>query len=235
MLLWSFEKKRLDNVVEYREENYLMLSGIQHFLFCRRQWALIHIEQQWEENYRTVDGSLMHKNAHDQTLRTRRKDILTVKGMRIHSFSLGISGECDVVEFHQNSNGITLTQEEGKWMPYPIEYKRGTKKQDSCDEAQLCAQAMCLEEMLCCDISKGALYYGEERHRQEIMFTPDLRETVRKAVCEMHELYEKGYTPKVKPQKGCNSCSLKNLCVPKVMRNLSVKTYLQKDCQEEAE
>ena len=200
MLLWSFEKKRLDNVVEYREENYLMLSGIQHFLFCRRQWALIHIEQQWEENYRTVDGSLMHKNAHDQTLRTRRKDILTVRGMRIHSSSLGISGECDVVEFHQNSNGITLT-----------------------------------EEMLCCDISKGALYYGEERHRQEIMFTPELRETVRKAVCEMHELYEKGYTPKVKPQKGCNSCSLKNLCVPKVMRNLSVKTYLQKDCQEEAE
>ena len=218
----------------YKEEDYLQLSGLQHFLFCRRQWALIHIEQQWAENFRTVDGSLLHENAHDDSFRERRGNILTVRGMKIHSARLGLSGECDVVEFHRDPNGVPLARTEGTWLPYPVEYKRGSPKQGAYDEAQLCAQALCLEEMLCCDIPAGALYYGEERRRQTVAFTPELRQLVEKTVEEMHQLYQRGSTPKVKPTKGCNACSLKELCLPKLMRGSSVAAYLRRDWEGEA-
>lgn len=216
----------------YKEEEYLQLSGIQHFIFCRRQWALIHIEQQWQENYRTVDGKLMHEKAHDSHSHTRRGDVLTVRGMKIHSPSLGLSGECDVVEFHRSESGVKLAKTEGLWLPFPVEYKRGESKPDSSDEAQLCAQAICLEEMLCCDIPEGALYYGKLRHRQSVSFTPELREEVRSMAAEMHGLYQRGTTPKVKPKKGCNACSLKELCLPKLLRHQTVSSYLKQSLEE---
>lgn len=218
--------------MEYPEEAYLMLSGIQHFLFCRRQWALIHIEQQWQENYRTIDGQLMHEKAHDSGAHTRRGDLLTVRAMKVHSAALGISGECDVVEFRRDSAGIQLAKTEGLWLPYPVEYKRGERKPDHSDEAQLCAQAMCLEEMLCCDIPEGALFYGKLRHRQAVRFTPELRDLVRSVTEEMHQLYKRGSTPKGKPQKGCNVCSLKELCLPKLLKTRSVSAYLKQEIEE---
>jgi CRISPR-associated exonuclease Cas4 len=213
--------------MSYSEDDFLPLSGIQHFLFCRRQWALIHIEQQWAENARTVDGQLMHKNAHNTQSHTRRGDVLTVRGMKIHSAKLGLSGECDVVEFHKSPVGISLSKTEGLWQPYPVEYKRGTVKASSMDEAQLCAQAMCLEEMLCCDIPSGALFYGETRHRHPVTFTPALRQEVQETALEMHQLFQRGSTPKVKPSKSCNACSLKDLCLPKLLRTQSVSAYLR--------
>ena len=147
----------------FKEEDYLQLSGLQHFVFCRRQWALIHIEGQWAENYRTVDGHLMHERVHDQEFRESRGDCLTVRGLAIHSTELGVSGQCDAVEFRRAPAGIALQNREGLWLPYPVEYKRGKPKKHSADELQLCAQAMCLEEMLCCAVPEGALYYGEPR------------------------------------------------------------------------
>lgn len=214
------------------EEDWLQLSGIQHFAFCRRQWALIHIENQWSENYWTVDGSLMHENAHDQGFKESRGDLLTVRGIAIHSHELGVSGQCDVVEFHKCHDGIPLKNREGLWLPYPVEYKRGKPKEGDADELQLCGQAICLEEMLCCDIPKGALYYGEPRHRLEVEFTEDLRKQVRDSLEEMHELYKKHYTPKVKPTKACSSCSIKDLCVPKLMRVKKVSDYLKSSMEE---
>lgn len=208
------------------EEDWLQLSGLQHFVFCRRQWALIHIENQWAENFRTVDGSLMHENAHDQGFRESRGDVLIVRGLAVHSARLGVSGQCDVVEFHRDPDGIALRDREGTWRPYPVEYKRGRPKDGQADELQLCAQAMCLEEMLCCAVPEGALYYGETRRRLEIQFAPDLRSKVQDNLAEMHELYRRRYTPKVKPSKGCNACSLKDLCVPKLMRIKKVSDYL---------
>lgn len=163
--------------MEYKEEDYLQLSGIQHFLFCRRQWALIHIEQQWADNYQTADGIIMHKNTHDSGFRSSRGDIITVRALRVHSATLGLSGECDAVEFHADETGISLAKTNGLWKPYPVEYKRGKPKNDIFDKAQLCAQAMCLEEMLCCTIPEGALYYGEPRRREQVLFTQDLRTT----------------------------------------------------------
>ncbi len=220
--------------MEYREEDFLMLSGIQHFLFCQRQWAFIQLEQQWAENYRTVEGSVMHEKVHDSSFRSKRVDTLTVRGMKVHSTRLGISGECDAVEFHASPDGIALSRTKGTWIPYPVEYKRGETKSDMSDEAQLCAQAMCLEEMLCCTISEGALYYGALRHRQVVVFTDELRQLVRETTQAMHQMYQRGVTPKVKPKKGCNACSLKELCMPKLMRKQSVKDYLQAEIEEEA-
>ena len=208
------------------EEDWLQLSGLQHFAFCRRQWALIHIENQWAENFRTVDGHLMHERVHDQEFRESRGDRLTVRGLAIRSAQLGISGQCDAVEFYRDPDGIPLRDREGLWQPYPVEYKRGKPKEDNADELQLCAQAMCLEEMLCCTVPEGALYYGEPRRRTVVLFTPELRQQVRDSLTEMHQLYQRRYTPKVKPSKACNACSLKDLCLPKLMSHKKVADYL---------
>ena len=208
------------------EEDWLLLSGLQHFAFCRRQWALIHIEHQWAENFRTVDGHLMHERVHDQEFRESRGDRLTVRGLAIRSAQLGISGQCDAVEFYRDPDGIPLRDREGLWQPYPVEYKRGKPKEDNADELQLCAQAMCLEEMLCCTVPEGALYYGEPRRRTVVLFTPELRQQVRDSLTEMHQLYQRRYTPKVKPSKACNACSLKDLCLPKLMSRKKVADYL---------
>lgn len=216
----------------YTEDDYLMLSGIQHFAFCRRQWALIHIEQQWEENYKTTSGELMHKKAHDDASFEKRGNILIVRGLRIASHELGLSGQCDVVEFHQNKDGISLFGYEGRWNPIPIEYKHGSLKENQADEYQLCAQAICLEEMFQTKISEGFLYYGENRRRSHVEFTQDLREDVNKLSMQMHELFKKGYTPNVKYTKQCKSCSLENLCVPKLQKVGNVRKYIEQNIKD---
>ncbi len=217
---------------QYQEDDYLQLSGLQHFCFCRRQWALIHIENQWAENYRTVDGELMHENAHNADFQESRGDLLIVRGLAIHSARLGVSGQCDVVEFRRSPDGVSLRKREGLWQPYPIEYKRGKPKEGLEDKLQLCGQAMCLEEMLCCAIPEGALYYGEPRRRLIVSFTQELRGQVQSSLEEMHDLYQKRYTPKVKPTKSCNACSLKDICVPKLLRAKKVADYLSKAMEE---
>lgn len=211
----------------YSEEEYLMLSGIQHFAFCRRQWAMIHIEQQWAENYRTTAGELMHKKAHDEGSFEKRGDLLLVRGLRISSRELGLSGQCDVVEFHRDDEGVKLFGYEGKWTPVPVEYKHGAPKEDNADELQLCAQAICLEEMFQIRIPDGYLFYGENRRRSHVEFTKDLREAVKKAAREMHDLFQKGYTPNVKPTKKCRACSLEDLCLPKLQKTVKVRTYIE--------
>ena len=217
----------------YREEDFLQLSGLQHFKFCRRQWALIHIENQWAENYRTTDGAILHENAHDGTFTESRGDLLITRDMRIFSPTLGVSGSCDVLEFHRSGSGVPLKDREGLWQPFPVEYKRGKPKEGTEDALQLCGQAMCLEEMLCCEIPRGALYYGEPRRRTEVAFTPELRREVRSLLTEMHTLYSRGSTPKVRPAKSCNACSLKELCLPKLMRSRSVADYLRRRMEAE--
>lgn len=218
--------------VIYQEEDYLQLSGLQHFAFCRRQWALIHLENQWKDNLRTVEGNLFHHRAHDSKQRERRGNILILRELPICSASLGISGKCDVVEFHADPTGIALSGEAGCWRPFPIEYKKGAPKAHQADELQLCAQALCLEEMLCCPIAEGALFYGETRRRCAVSFTEDLRQTVRTMLDEMHQLYSRGHTPRVKPTTSCNACSLKGICLPVLMRKQTVKAYLHQAMED---
>jgi CRISPR-associated exonuclease Cas4 len=219
--------------MSYNESEYLLLSGIQHFTFCRRQWALIHIENQWSDNLLTVEGELMHTNAHDSDFREKRGDAITVRGVNISSPTLGVSGQCDVVEYHRSDSGIPLSGYDGLWQPYPVEYKHGAPKTTDADILQLCGQAMCLEEMLCCDVRSGALFYGETRRRERVTFTDELRQRVRDSLSEMHELYRRGHTPKVKPTKSCNACSLKELCLPKLMKKRSVSEYIKNAMEEE--
>lgn len=221
--------------VIYQEEDFLLLSGLQHFKFCRRQWALIHIENQWKENFRTTDGAILHENVHDETFSESRGGLLVTRDMRVFSATLGVSGACDVLEFHRGKTGIPLKGREGLWQPYPVEYKRGKPKEGDEDILQLCGQAMCLEEMLCCEIPSGALYYGEPRKRQKVEFTPELREEVRTMLAQMHELYRRGSTPKVKPTKACNACSLKEICLPALMRKKTVADYLRRAMSSEVE
>lgn len=220
----------------YKEEDYLMLSGIQHFSFCRRQWALIHIEQQWNENLRTVEGNIFHKKAHDGYSSEKRQDVIISRGMPVFSPTLGISGVCDIVEFYRDDKkGISLHGREGRYLVYPVEYKKGQPKEDEADILQLAAQAMCLEEMLECEIEKGYLFYGEIRRRIEVRLDEDIRQQVRDTFEEMHHYYERRYTPKVKRTKACNACSLKDLCLPKLMKEQSVKEYISKRIEEESE
>lgn len=210
----------------YSDENLLLLSGLQHFAFCRRQWALIHVEQQWQENWRTVEGNLLHQRAHDESIRERRENKLILHNLSVVSRTLGISGQCDVVEFLLDDNGITLQGEDGTWVPYPVEYKHGSPKPHNADRLQLCAQAMCLEEMLCCSVSEGALFYGETRRRERVAFDDALRTSIRVMLQEMHELYQRGFTPSPKPSGSCNACSLKELCLPALSRKKSAARYL---------
>lgn len=216
----------------YEPDDCLMISGLQHFRFCRRQWALIHIEQQWAENLRTVEGELMHERAHDEGLRESRGDTIITRSLRVYSLTLGLSGQCDVVEFRRSAQGVPLAGHDGLWLPYPVEYKRGKPKDDGCDELQLCAQAMCLEEMLCCTIDSGALFYGEPRRRTRVEFTDALRQEVIDDAAEMHELYRRGHTPRVKPTKSCNACSLKELCLPRLSRTGTVAAYLRDNMED---
>lgn len=207
------------------ESDVLHLSGIQHFAFCRRQWALIHVEQLWIDNLHTVEGEIFHNRAHDTSLRELRGNLLTLRGLSIFSRSLGIVGKCDVVEFRQSCEGIALYGEKGRWIPIPVEYKKGKPKEHQADELQLCAQAMCLEEMLCCHIEQGYLFYGEPKRRSNIIFTSELRAQVSEMLVEMHEYLKKGYTPKVRPGKQCRACSLSDICIPKLKKTQTVQDY----------
>lgn len=219
--------------MEYSEDEYLMLSGTQHFKFCRRQWALIHIEQQWEENIHTVTGELMHKRVHDPFLKEKRKDVLVARAFPVSSRTLGISGECDVVEFHKKEDGVKLHGHRGLYEIYPIEYKKGKPKLEEEDILQLTAQVICLEEMFSTEILEGALFYGETRRRQVIEITDTLRQQVWDMTVEMHGYYKRRYTPKVKYSKKCNSCSLKNICMPKLGKSVSVQEYMSHILEDE--
>ena len=211
----------------YDEDDYLLLSGIQHFAFCRRQWALIHIEQQWQENLRTVEGNILHEKAHDEKLSEKRNGNLITRGMAVASKELGITGSCDVVEFHKSEVGIALHGQSGKFLPIPIEYKRGKPKKNKVDELQLCAQAMCLEEMLASEIPNGYLFYGETKHRVEVEFVDELRSEVREITTLMHDLFHRRHTPKVKTGSFCRACSLNELCLPKLCKIRNASEYIK--------
>lgn len=213
----------------YEEDDYLLLSGIQHYAFCPRQWALIHIEEQWNENYLTAGGRIMHNKAHNGDVTEKRGDLIIFRALKIRSAELGISGECDIVEFRKSKTGVSLNGYENLWKPYPVEYKRGKTKLDDCDRLQLCAQAVCLEEMLCTKIESGALFYGEPRRREVVPFTLELREKLADTVAGMHELFKRRHTPKAVKGKYCQSCSIKDLCLPALGKadKTSVMKYME--------
>ena len=219
----------------YDDDDYLLISGIQHFAFCRRQWALIHIELLWTDNALTVSGQLTHARAHNPFFTEKRGNLIITRDMPVFSRAMGVRGACDIVEFRRDSGGVPLFGREGLWLPCPVEYKRGRPKAHDADRLQLCAQAMCLEEMLVCPPVQAAyLYYGETKRREEVTLHADLREIVRAMFTEMRAYYNRRHTPRVKTSKNCASCSLKDSCLPKLPRDGRVAAYIQNALTEDA-
>ncbi|HPC94993.1 MAG TPA: CRISPR-associated protein Cas4 [Sedimentisphaerales bacterium] len=217
----------------YTEDELIPVSALQHWMYCPRQCALIHIEQVWTENVFTAEGRGLHEKVHDAETETRDR-VRIVRGLRLHSLVLGLVGQADVVEFVSAEMGTALPGIEGLWRPFPVEYKRGKPKSDASDEIQLCAQAMCLEEMLGLSISEGALFYGRPRRRKKVEFTEALRQETTHAAQQLHELFRQGQTPRVAYSKKCPNCSLVKVCMPSITGiTKDIRHYLSKAGMDE--
>lgn len=219
----------------------LPISALQHFIFCRRQCALIHIEGLWAENRLTVEGNVLHRKAHAGDVgpcgggrSEKRGRVRIVRGLALCSESLGLTGKADVVEFRTVSRA-----KEARAVPFPIEYKRGKPKRHDADLVQLCAQALCLEEMLGVSsggISAGALYYGVTRHRLDVAFDEALRTRTRDVIAQLRAMIAAGVTPRVKREKKCDRCSLLHLCLPEAtVPSRSARRYIDNSLQRGGE
>lgn len=184
------------------------------------------MERQWAENARTAEGHVFHETAHHGPESEARGDLLILRGLRVASPTLRLGGVCDVVEFHRSPSGVSLAGREGLWLPYPVEYKKGSDQTKESDEVQLCGQALCLEEMLCYQIPEGSLFYGETRRRTRVAFDGTLRQRTLDLLHELLGYMDRGYTPGAKLHKGCNACSLRDICLPKLSRAPSVADYI---------
>lgn len=223
----------IDNTL-FAEDELLLLSGIQHMAFCERQWALIHMEQMWEENVRTTEGKHLHERVDEVFFDESRGRIRTVRSMPLVSYRLRLRGIADVVEFRRSETMIKdltcrLERRKGWWQPAPIEYKRGKPKIDDRDKAQLCAQVMALEEMMKVIIPEAAIYYAQTRRRQTVEINSELREHTMQLADRMHSMAQEGTTPKAPKGRRCSQCSLVEKCQPKLtLRRRSVENYLKK-------
>ena len=201
------------------ESELLPLSGLQHFVFCKRQFALIHIEQLWNENVQTAKGRILHKKTHKVGSTNDTPNKRTVRAMPLRSLRLGVTGITDVVEFYKKDK---------TWIPYPVEYKHGRPKSHRADEIQLCAQAISLEEMMNCHIPVGAIYYGKNKKRLIIEFDKQLRDLTIQTAIDMHKLFKQGITPHPIYGKYCESCSLEQMCCPKILgKQHNIDSWIQ--------
>ena len=206
-------------VMAFTESDLLPLSALQHLLFCERQCVLIHVERLWEENLLTAEGRIAHEKVDEGGAETRG-GTRTVFGLPLRSFRLGLIGKADVVEFSEDDQGGAVA--------FPVEHKRGRPKQKDCDRVQLCAQAMCLEEMTGGTVAGGALFYGKTRRRENVVFDKALRRLTEETAARLHALIDAGETPRAEYAKKCKSCSLIELCMPKVSAaRRSVERYLR--------
>ncbi len=210
----------------YPEADFVMLSSLQHYVFCPRQCALIHLEQVWSENLYTAEGREMHERA-DSSVTSYREGVKVTRTVPLKSVSLGVSGVADVVEWHRREEG---------YHPFPVEYKRGKPKKHDADKVQLCAQAMCLEEMCSCTILSGALFYGQTMRRLDVEFDEALRARTVATAAGVHELFASGVSPLPEFGPKCKQCSLIEQCMPEVLdRSGSAKRYVQKLYREFSE
>jgi CRISPR-associated exonuclease Cas4 len=212
--------------VSFGEEDLLPLSALQHLLFCERQCALIHLEGAWRENALTVEGRHLHERI-DAGGRESRGDLQIARSLPLVSLRLGLAGRADVVELHRDAGGVPLPGRSGRWRAVPVESKRGRPKAHRADEVQLCAQGLCLEEMLGGEVPSGALFYGETRHRLEVAFDAGLRRLTEETAERLHALVASGRTPRARREPKCRSCSLLALCLPDALGG-SAAAYLDR-------
>jgi CRISPR-associated exonuclease Cas4 len=191
------------------DDDYLPLSGLMHILFCERRCALIHVEQLWADNALTTQGELLHERV-DLPALEQRPGVRIERAVPLRSDRLRLIGKADVVEFH------AVPGQPKRWQPFPVEYKRGRRRKWLHDEVQVCAQAMCLEEMLGLPVPEGALYYAASRRRREVAMDAALRAETVAAACRFHELVARGETPRAQLQRKCANCSLRDACLPEL-------------------
>lgn len=199
-----------------KEANLLSLSGVQHFAFCQRQWALIHIESVWNENIHTVEGDIFHTRVHTAGY-YNRSEVTSYKGVWLKSYKLGLIGIADIVEVRYELDGKIQSI-------WPVEYKKGSKKVNNCDRLQLAAQVVCLEEMLGLDIKQAYVYYGKTKKREKVPIDSSLRKELFDVCNKMHQLYLEGGIPMPHYSTKCDQCSLYEYCMPKI-ENISVNEY----------
>lgn len=210
----------------YTEDDMLMLSGIQHIVFCPRQWALIHLEEEWQENALTIEGQILHNRVDNPYLNTKEDNKIIYRAHRLASYQLGLTGIADVIEWEPVENGgITLPKKQGIWLPHPVEYKHGSSKQNDCDRIQLTAQVICLEEMYHIQIDQAFLFYARTRRRELVDINEDLRKQTFNYAELMHNIYDSQKLPEPQLTAACKSCSLNSICTPRASRN--VKSYLK--------
>lgn len=217
----------------FTDEELLMLSGIQHIAFCPRQYALIYIEDQWQENILTIQGSHLHERVDDPFESDKRNDIISLRGVYVVSYTLGLYGKADLIELtraNYSTGALILSNLEGCWNVKPVEFKRGKPKPDICDEVQLCAQAICLEEMYNLNINEGDIFYGEPHRRKTIRLDENLRKLTINYANQMHQLFNSKVTPKPKYLPKCRNCSLIDICLPqKMSMGQKVSDYFEKN------
>ncbi|MFZ5587055.1 MAG: CRISPR-associated protein Cas4 [Thermodesulfobacteriota bacterium] len=218
----------------YDEEDWQPISALQHLAFCPRQWGLIHLEGQWADNRLTAEGNLLHRRA-DVPADENRPGLRVAHRLHLHSRRLGLVGLADVVEFHRLAAGdpagagAALPGAPGRWRPFPVEYKRGAPKTGPWDLVQLCAQALCLEEMLGAAVPAGAIFYGRPRRRTAVSFDPGLRGQTEELAARLHELARRGRTPPPSPGPHCKNCSLRETCLPQAAAGPSASAYLRRE------
>ena len=214
----------------------LMISGLQHYYYCHRQWMLIHIEQQWADNYFTKKGEILHERVDDPFIQEARGDKFISRSMPLVSYELGFYGLSDAVEFVKDMVGCLIPGHSGLFRPIPVEYKAGKPKEDDCDAVQLCAQGMCLEEMLSIHIPEGFLYYGKTRHRLRVAFSDRLRGEVVRICRELHDLARNDVKIPPEYSEKCDRCSLEEICVPKAkVKYKSVRCFIDHMLAEEGD
>lgn len=207
----------------------LFLSGVQHYKFCPRQWALIHIDIQWTDNRLTLEGKYIHQNVDNPKYRHRAGERPALRSVPVASKELGLTGICDLIELLESNSkeAITVDKYDGRWTPFPVEYKHGKRKPDSCDILQLCAQAMCIEEKYAITISQGAIFYASEHHRMDVQFSDILRQEVKDVVRRMHSLFDSGTIPEPNFSPKCRNCSIINICNPTINTGKGLDNYIQ--------
>lgn len=209
---------------------YVSISALQAFSYCRRKFVLEYLEGLWEDNIYTTEGAIQHKNVHDYNRTESRNNLLITRALSVVSEKHHLVGICDVVEFYKSKDGIVLQNKPGYWQPIPIEYKHSNKGIEG-SIIQLCAQAMCLEEMLGCQIDYGFLFYKNTKQREKIEFTVELRNKVRSMTSEILKYVISKEAPKVRSSKKCTNCTIKQLCLPKIL-NTDVTTYIKENINE---
>lgn len=207
----------------YTEENFIMISALQHYVYCPRQCGLIHVEDAWHENLFTTRGNIFHEKSDTDTFETRSA-LRTVRGLRIHSYTYGLTGRCDVIEFYADTSPDNNKNVE---KIYPVEYKSGKPKDDISDKVQLCAQALCLEEMMQTAIEEGAFFYGKTRRREKVKIDRELRDQTIKIIQSVRDIITSKQIPKAEYSQRCRNCSLNDICQPKAMNKRKLQNYIK--------